>query len=202
MKYMKYSTLFLSFFTILNSYSQMSDRTHSISPHVMGEKTLPTKEVTEEEENSYFLEEYPEVWKRSVVYTVAVAEAMPENLYNYKVYPDGMSFKEQQLHIVDNISFLGGLITEETRLFYSKEDLHSLKKAQVIEILNHAFNHVANLKENIAPGEISQKIVFKKEEVSKENIFYLIRNHVTHHRAQSVVYLRMQGLAVPEYVGW
>lgn len=180
----------------------MSNRTHDISPHVIGEKTLTTKKVSKVEENSYFLEEYPEVWKRSVVYTVAVVQAMPEVLYEYEAYPGGMSFREQQLHLVDNISFLSELITEETKQFYNKEDIYSLKKAQVIEILKNAFKHVAILIENTEPGELSQKIMIKKEEVSKQNIFYLIRNHVTHHRAQSVVYLRLKGLEVPEYVGW
>ncbi|MBZ9731530.1 DinB family protein [Salegentibacter sp. JZCK2] len=151
---------------------------------------------------AYFKEEFPKVWKRGAHYTIAVAEAMPENLYNYKAYSDGMSFKEQQLHIVTNISFLSQLISEENRTFYNKEDIDTLSKEEVIAILKIAFNYVGELLENIEPGKAFKKIKFNQEEISKENIFYLIRDHMTHHRGQSVVYLRKQGIDVPNYIGW
>lgn len=150
----------------------------------------------------YFIDEYPKVWERAAQYSIDVAEAMPENLYDSKTYPEGMSFKEQQLHIVNNISFLTKFITEENKVFYDKEAIDTLKKEDVIRIMETAFNYVALLIENTKPEEFSQKIIFKGLEVSKENIYYLIRNHMTHHRGQSVVYLRIQGIDAPGYVGW
>ncbi|MBZ9731686.1 DinB family protein [Salegentibacter sp. JZCK2] len=151
---------------------------------------------------AYFKEEFPKVWKRAAHYTIAVAETMPESFYDSKVSVDGMSFKEQQLHIVTNISFLGRLISEEKTAFYDKEDINTLSKEEVIGILKIAFNYVGELMENIEPGETFKKIKFNNEEISKENIFYLIRDHMTHHRGQSIIYLRNQGVNVPKYIGW
>lgn len=65
----------------------------------------------------YFKDEYPKVWERAANYSMTVAEAMPEAHYDFKVYPEGMSFKEQQLHIVANISFLTQLISEKKEYF-------------------------------------------------------------------------------------
>lgn len=151
---------------------------------------------------NFFLEEYSSVWERAGSYTTAVAEAMPEHLYDYRAYPDGMSFKEQQLHMVDNISFLSRLISEEKKTFYAKDDINTLTKVEVIEVMEAAFNHVAMLIKITKPEELSQKIMFKQEEISKENIFYLIRNHITHHRGQCVVYLHENNINIPKYVGW
>ena len=38
--------------------------------------------------------------------------------------------------------------------------------------------------------------------VTGRELFYLTRDHVTHHRGQMVVYLRLKGLEPPQYVGF
>jgi len=158
--------------------------------------------ANEANSQSYFKNEYPKVWERAAQYTMAVAEAMPQNQYDSKVYSEGMSFKEQQLHIVTNISFLTQLISEEKRTFYDRENINSLGKEEVIEILKTAFSYVEVLLESMEPDEVSKKIKFNNVSISKKNIFYLLRDHMTHHRGQLVIYLRKQGIEVPDYVGW
>lgn len=158
--------------------------------------------TTETKAQNFFKEEYPGVWERATDYTIGVAEVMPESFYNHKVHPEGMSFKEQQLHVVNNISFLSKLITDENKEFYNKNEINALNKKQITEILNNAFRDVAALIDIIEPAKLSHKIMFNGKEISLENIFYLIRDHVTHHRAQSIIYLRMKNIKAPEYVGW
>ncbi|WP_296618558.1 DinB family protein [Marivirga sp.] len=150
----------------------------------------------------YFQEEFPKVWERSTNYTKAIVKAMPEKLYDFKAYEDGMSFKEQQLHIVDNISFLTNYITGDFKSFYKKDKLDELNKQQVLEILDSAFNYVSVLIENTETSALSEEIIFKDAEMSKQNIFYLIRSHIIHHMGQSVFYLRMNNIKAPTYVGW
>ncbi|SDS46116.1 DinB family protein [Christiangramia echinicola] len=151
---------------------------------------------------SFFQEEYPKVWKRAANYSIAVAEAMPEDLYDLKVHPEAMSFKEQQLHMVTNISFLTRLISDEKRTFYDRENINDLSKKEVLGILETSFSYVAALIESMEAEEVSQKIEFNNESISKKNIFYLLRDHMTHHRGQSVIYLRIKNIDIPEYIGW
>ncbi len=151
---------------------------------------------------SYFKDEYPKVWERAAHYSLAVAEVMPENLYDSKANPESMSFKEQQLHIVTNISFLTQLISEEKRIFYDRENMHNLSKKEILKILKMAFNYVEVLLEIMETDEVSKKIKFKNVSISKENIFYLLRDHMTHHRSQLIIYLRKQGIEPPDYIGW
>ncbi len=158
--------------------------------------------INEANAQVYITDEYPKVWERAAHYSMAVAEEMPESLYDYKIYPEGMSFKEQQLHIVNNISFLTQFITGENKVFYDKRDTSSLNKEDIIKIMESAFNYIALIIKNTKTEEFSQKIIFKELEVSKESIYYLIRDHMTHHRGQSVVYLRLKGIDAPNYVGW
>jgi len=150
----------------------------------------------------YFETQYPKVWERAAAYTHAVAEQMPEDQYDFRPEKDAMTFGGQLLHIVDNISFLTRLISGESKMFYDREKTEELKKDQIIKILENANNYVGKLIAEISPDDLNAGIEFRKLEMSKENIFYLLRDHQVHHRGQCVVYLRMAGVKAPPYVGW
>ncbi len=158
--------------------------------------------IMERKAQDYFQEEYPKVWERSTAYNRNIEEAMPEQLYDFKFYPDGMSFKEQQLHIVGNISFLCRHITGEYKNFYLRDEIEELSKKQVLKISDSAFSYVAGLIESTEPSALSEKVMFKGTEMSKKNIFFLIRSHTIHHLGQSIIYLRMNDIEAPEFVGW
>jgi uncharacterized damage-inducible protein DinB len=151
---------------------------------------------------NFFTSQYPQVWERASDYTLAVAKAMPEEYYAYKPDTSAMTFGGQLLHIVDNISFLTSLISGESKTFYDRSQAEILNKIQVIEILGNANNYVGKLITEISPDDLNSTIEFRRLEMSKENIFYLLRDHQVHHRGQCIVYLRMAGVNAPPYVGW
>lgn len=151
---------------------------------------------------SYFDEEFLNVWQRTTDYTLEVADRMPDALYDYKPSDSSMSFKEQQLHIVRNISFLTNYITGTYQKFYEVEEVKNLHKKEVLEILTASLQYVNQLIVTNDKNSVAQMIEFKGVEMSKENIFYLIRNHLSHHRAQCTLYIRMNQIDAPEYVGW
>lgn len=151
---------------------------------------------------SYFQEEYLNVWQRATAYSLEVADKMPDSLYDYRPSAESMSFKEQQLHMVGNISFLTRYITGKNRNFYQSALADTLQKKEVMEIMTAAFLYVNQHIINSDSATLSETVNFKGAEMSKENTFYLIRNHLTHHRAQCVLYLRMNAIDPPQYVGW
>ncbi len=151
---------------------------------------------------TYFFDQFPDVWQRNMDYTRALAEAMPANLYDYQPTPESMSFGDQLLHIASNISYLTATLNGERKSFYAKEDRQSLDKDSIIEILDAANNYVLELIKETEKSQLDEEIVFGNENMTKENIFYLLRGHQTHHRAQCLVYLRLNSIATPAYVGW
>lgn len=150
----------------------------------------------------YFNGQYAGVWQRHLEYSKAVAEAMPEAYYTYKPTDEAMSFQGQFLHIADNISSLTFLITGNRKDFFRKEEANSLKKTEVLNILDQANAYVLDLIQNASDSLLKGEITFRGVAMTKENIFYLIRDHQAHHRAQCLVYLRMNGVQAPGYVGW
>lgn len=50
--------------------------------------------------------------------------------------------------------------------------------------------------------ELSEEVKVWYGTVSKEAILLTMDNHLSHHRGQLVVYLRLLGIKVPSYIGW
>lgn len=150
----------------------------------------------------YFDKQYAGVWQRNLEYSKAVAEAMPESSYDFRPTDEAMSFQEQLLHVADNISMLTSRITGDRNNFYRKEEVTGFKKADVMAILDRANAYVLDLIRNASEAQLNEEIEFGGVSMTKENIFYLLRDHQAHHRAQCLVYLRIKGVSAPGYVGW
>ncbi len=149
---------------------------------------------------SYFTKEYSEVWSRASEYTLEVAKAMPVELYNYKPYDDAMTFHQQMEHLVNNIAFLSSKITGE-KVALDVSEGERLKE-EIINSLETSFHNVGRLIAEIDETSLKEEITFARTKMSRENLFYLIRNHMAHHRGQAILYLRMNDIAAPRYVGW
>lgn len=150
----------------------------------------------------FFRDQFPQVWERSAAYSIAVAESMPEEGYAFKPESLAMSFGGQMLHMADNITSLTEKITGERKEFYEKESADELDKDQILAIVSKANLHVFDLIKNISDENLHRQIKFRGEAMTIENIFYLLRDHQVHHRGQCIVYLRLEGIKAPPYVGW
>ncbi|MES2578434.1 MAG: DinB family protein [Bacteroidota bacterium] len=142
-----------------------------------------------------------EKWDNSKDYLLAVAEAMPEDKYDYKPAEREMSFREQLFHIQDNMNWLGTTHFSGEK-YVKKEAVKGLSKAQMIQEIKASFDKAKAFVQNTNDIELSQKVDFFAGPKSKLQILNLMQDHVTHHRAQILVYLNLNGIQPPKYVGW
>ena len=142
-----------------------------------------------------------EKWDNSKDYLVAVAEAMPEDKYDYKPAEREMSFREQLFHIQDNMNWLSTTHFSGEK-YVKKEAVKGLSKAQMIQEIKASFDKAKAFVQNTNDIELSQKVDFFAGPKSKLQILNLMQDHVTHHRAQILVYLNLNGIQPPKYIGW
>lgn len=140
-------------------------------------------------------------WANAKIYTLKMAELMPEEFYNFKPTPDVMSFKEQLLHISQNIQWLS------TSYLLSgkkppKNDSASLTKAMIIQRLTDAYNMGLLAHQSLSAEQLDQAVSFFAGPMTKRQILLLLHDHQTHHVGQIIVYLRLKGIKPPAYVGW
>jgi uncharacterized damage-inducible protein DinB len=151
---------------------------------------------------SYFKKEYPGVWQRATTYTLEVAEAVPADKYDYRLMEGSMTFHEQMAHVIQNLSFLSGVVTGNRPDFFKGKEPEELSKGELCVLLKEAFMHVSHLIEEVDEQTLQERIEFGGEKMPIENIFYLMRDHASHHRGQAILYLRMNGVEAPWYRGW
>ena len=137
-------------------------------------------------------------------YLIVVAETMPEDKYNYKATPESLSYAENLLHIgfaMDwhSQSLLGGRKAREwqTDTIYKVADK---SKTEMIALINKTFDETIQLISTLDPKKLEDKLEYFGLTRTKRQILLLLSDHITHHRGQMLVYLRLNGLIPPRYV--
>lgn len=144
-----------------------------------------------------------EKWQNSKNYLLEIAQTMPQEKYNYQPTEREMTFKEQLLHIRENMLWLG-------TTYFSKEkfDRSALRdslpenKKEIVEAITNAFDQVNLYVKSTEPKDFVIEVDFFAGKKSKLQILNLLQDHVTHHRGQLIVYLNLNELKPPRYVGW
>ena len=124
--------------------------------------------------------------ENSRVYTLAVAEAMPEKFYDSKPAETVWSFKELLHHVAYGIEWWNDNNVKKVKTDWNPPPTKK-DKAQLIEYLNRAYS---TLKITVEKLNINDAIILG---------FSSTIDHITHHRGQAVTYLRCKGIDAPEY---
>ena len=142
-----------------------------------------------------------EKWENSKTYLMEIANAMPDDKYDFKPTKREMSFSEQLLHIKGNMDWLStSYFTDEK--FEKKKDEITYSKEEIIAMLSNSFDAVSEIIKNTKSETLNEKVDFFAGEKTKLQILNLLQDHVTHHRGQLIVYLNLNEIVPPKYVGW
>lgn len=148
-----------------------------------------------------FLKEYLERWEQSRIYLLAVAESMPDSNYNFKPTPVEMSFAEQLMHIALAMDWQTQTLIRGKKQ-HPKEyfSVNSKTKNEMIDVVKKTFNETTEVIKDFDPINYEVKLNYVGLTRTKRQIFLLLADHVTHHRAQMLVYMRLKGVEPPKYV--
>ena len=151
-----------------------------------------------------FINDFVERLENSQKYLNLVAEMMPEEKYNYKATPESLSFAENLMHIGYALdwhsqSLLGGreARTWQTDTIYKT---HNKNKKEMLVVINNTFEKAIALLKDFDTGQLDDTLDYFGLDRSKRQIFMLLADHITHHRGQMLVHLRLNGLVPPRYV--
>jgi len=148
-----------------------------------------------------YLSDFKKKWKNAADYTIEIAELMPADKYDYQPTEDVRTFKEQMLHIVQNMTWLSRDYLDHGKY---EQDLKSTEysKEEVIKILKEGFDFASKAVDNLEPHQLRTTVEFFAGPMHIRQILNLMNDHVSHHRGQALVYLRLNGVKPPRYRGW
>jgi len=166
-------------------------------------------------------------WEKSKTYTLDVFKAMPAESIEYTPSEDQMTFAQHYIHLgYFNNFFLGFMMDEVGFSDFEKifQQDYLLKRPDNINLFNNAtlekrtdeenkemiatylaktFDFVINTLKEINEGFLSQGIEKSKPFFLENhtNLDMILRAdvHTAHHRAQTIVYLRLKGVKPPGF---
>lgn len=155
------------------------------------------------QQNNY-IEEYLERLENSRKYLILVAETMPEEKYEFKATPESKSFAENLMHIgwaMDwhSQSLLGGREPRDWRTDTELRPSDKSKKEMIAKI-DETFDKTIKLITEFDVAKLEEELDYFGLNRTKRQILMLLSDHITHHRAQMLVSLRLNGLVPPKYV--
>lgn len=151
-----------------------------------------------------YLPDFSDMLGLSRDYTVECAMAMPEARYGYRPAQEVRTFGQHMVHIAESVRgvyevYLEGKAGPTTALSEAGQELVR-SRAEVLAQLRQSFEYVAGAVGKLSESELGQRASFLgNRQLARWRVLDFILDHTTHHRAQTVVYLRMNGVRPPTY---
>ncbi|MEM9326554.1 MAG: DinB family protein [Bacteroidota bacterium] len=136
-------------------------------------------------------------WRGNQRYTLRIIEAMPEESFDFKPIEGAKSFRSQASHI-----------TTWLRTNFRHISGHELNKAptankrEILQALGELFDQVLDYLSEDPQHDLEETVKMWYGKCSKAGLLATMDNHLSHHRGQMVIYLRLEGVQPPSYVGW
>jgi uncharacterized damage-inducible protein DinB len=140
--------------------------------------------------------------KNAKAYTLKVAALMPEDKYAFKPTASEMGFGEQLLHLAKNIGWLSSSYLSKAENPVTETDSKLQKKDEIIKVLEKSYNFAIQVLQNFNAADFGDTVKFFAGPMNKLQIINLLNDYQTHHQGQVLVYLRLNNVKPPDYVGW
>jgi len=148
-----------------------------------------------------FTRMYLPVWLEAKAHCLAIANAMPEEKYNFKPTEVSKTFAEQMVHIGYTVELLTKRYVEGLEVVPKTPDASKMTKAEIIKMIEDGFNYTTNVIYSIEQEQLDELTVMyhSGNTVSRAFAFFYVQDHMANHRAKSNLYVRLNNIEPPEY---
>jgi uncharacterized damage-inducible protein DinB len=141
-------------------------------------------------------------WERAKAYTREYLEAATEATILFKPTPEMRSFAAQMLHLADDNYGFAALASGQK----SPSDFGELEKAierystkeALTKVVMDRYDFVIATLKYIENKKLNETITVFRWKATREMTYFKAFEHQTHHRGQTTVYLRLNGIKPPE----
>lgn len=165
-----------------------------------GSLLIPSAVKANPNNKSGWLDEFVEHWDNSELYTNEVLAMMPDEHLLYQPSAVVMSFGKQLSHLAWGNAIYAGVIKGQDPIKEPEE----LTRQSIQSYLDITSKGIKDLVETIDENELFTNNHGGKErepwiDFSISELLLIAYHHSAHHRAQAVVYLRLNGITPPKY---
>ena len=136
-------------------------------------------------------------WKGNKSYTLKLIEAMPAEHWDFRPTAGVKTFQSQCAHLTTWLRTHSRFVTDETMpkpAVKTRED--------IVLHLTEFFDALLAYLKTVDEAALDEIVPVFYGKRSRAFILQVMDNHLSHHRGQVVVYLRLCGVVPPGYRGW
>ena len=139
-------------------------------------------------------------WERAKTYTIDYLNTMPANRYSFKAVDSIRSFAQQMLHLASgNLLLMSAASDQPTPSFFKMDLEHnsgSQAKDSVMYYVIASYDYCINA---VKSSDVSKWGETVKSFNSETRYVLMVKafEHQTHHRGQTTIYIRLQGIKPP-----
>ncbi len=144
-----------------------------------------------------FRDSFLKHWQVERNYTLAVAEAMPAEHYDFKPTPAQRTFGEQIMHLAGvNTAYFSAFGLAPLPTLPTVSDKETVRK-----YIATSFDYTTDVLKKLAEKDLLRNDLGAPRRKPHTGIDLCMRayTHTAHHRGQAVVYLRLQGITPPTW---
>ena len=141
-------------------------------------------------------------WERAKTYTVDYLNTMPEDKYSFKAVDSIRSFAQQMLHLSHGNCLLMSSATDQKPPSFFQSDVEHSPTAQTKDSVMYYVTSSYDFCINGVKNSDTNKWGEKKKLFNFEETRFALMNktfeHQGHHRGQTTIYIRLQGIKPPQ----
>jgi len=135
-------------------------------------------------------------WQVAKEFTLAVAEAMPPEGYDFKPNPEELSFGQLMIHIAAQNSDSCASATGTKPL----AEPNATDRQTAIKFLTDSFDKCTKELDAMPPEQLNHEVYkFRGQPVLAREALWYTFTHMAHHRGQAEVYLRVKNIKPPAW---
>jgi len=142
-------------------------------------------------------QELAATWERTAANLIDVADAMPEERYDFKPAPEVRTFREQLVHVAGTVQRF--IDTANSTKGESEPPQKTMTKADVVRLLTQTFQAGQAMIGSLTDAQMVEpvKFPFGDRMVSRYGFWMGPLQDAADHYGQLVIYLRLNGIVPP-----
>lgn len=149
-------------------------------------------------QDSKWKDEFAKHLKVSRAFTIAVAEAMPDDSYDFKPNPEEMGYGALMAHIALSQAGTFARVAGMDSPLPAKPP-EKIDRTTALKLLNDSFDFCEKALAAATQAQLDAMTGRAGAETSGREKVWSYFTHTAHHRGQAEVYLRVKGIKPPQY---
>jgi uncharacterized damage-inducible protein DinB len=146
-------------------------------------------------------EQFVNDWERAKSYTLDYLNTMPADKYGFKAVDSIRSFAQQMLHLaagnVGLIQLASGAKIDFPNGQAIEKSPGAQSKDSVVYYVTKSYDFAIQSVKDFDPAKFGELVTLRNNKATRYALFLKAFEHQTHHRGQTTIYIRLEGIRPP-----